>query len=90
MDFGWQFHLGDAPDAGNNLIIPKSKIWPRRACDEIGQEGNLATMLPTRRQKIWAANISFVQNNFDDSQWRQLDLPHDWAVELPFDEKCAT
>ena len=21
---------------------------------------------------------------FDDSQWRTLDLPHDWAVELPF------
>jgi beta-galactosidase len=21
---------------------------------------------------------------FDDSQWRALDLPHDWAVELPF------
>lgn len=22
--------------------------------------------------------------NFNDSEWRQLDLPHDWAVELPF------
>src|SRR5690349_21181817 len=22
--------------------------------------------------------------NFDDSKWRTLDLPHDWAVELPF------
>ncbi|RZK29253.1 MAG: beta-galactosidase, partial [Hymenobacter sp.] len=22
---------------------------------------------------------------FDDRAWRQLDLPHDWAVELPFD-----
>ncbi|HTB97009.1 MAG TPA: beta-galactosidase GalA [Terracidiphilus sp.] len=21
---------------------------------------------------------------FDDSEWRSLDLPHDWAVELPF------
>jgi beta-galactosidase len=20
----------------------------------------------------------------DDSQWRSLDLPHDWSVELPF------
>lgn len=25
--------------------------------------------------------------NFDDRGWRVLDLPHDWAVELPFDEK---
>ena len=23
--------------------------------------------------------------NFDDRTWRTLDLPHDWAVELPFD-----
>ena len=25
--------------------------------------------------------------SFDDSAWRQLDLPHDWAVELPFDPR---
>ena len=24
------------------------------------------------------------QLNFDDSTWRRIDLPHDWAVELPF------
>lgn len=24
---------------------------------------------------------------FDDSAWRSLDLPHDWAVELPFSER---
>jgi beta-galactosidase len=24
---------------------------------------------------------------FDDRTWRTVDLPHDWAVELPFDEK---
>jgi beta-galactosidase len=25
--------------------------------------------------------------NFDDRAWRIVDLPHDWAVELPFDPK---
>ncbi len=24
---------------------------------------------------------------FDDRGWRPLDLPHDWAVELPFDRR---
>jgi beta-galactosidase len=24
---------------------------------------------------------------FDDSAWRRLDLPHDWAVEVPFDQR---
>lgn len=26
---------------------------------------------------------------FDDRAWRLLDLPHDWAVELPFDSTAA-
>ncbi len=26
---------------------------------------------------------------FDDRGWRTLNLPHDWAVELPFDEKAG-
>ena len=27
--------------------------------------------------------------NFDDSGWRQVDLPHDWAIELPFENNKA-
>ncbi len=27
---------------------------------------------------------------FDDRPWRRVDLPHDWAVELPFDAKSST
>lgn len=30
------------------------------------------------------ANVSYVKPDFDDSGWRQLNLPHDWAVEGPF------
>jgi beta-galactosidase len=29
-------------------------------------------------------DFHFAQPKFDDSQWRTLNLPHDWAVELPF------
>jgi beta-galactosidase len=28
--------------------------------------------------------------NFGDSSWRTVDLPHDWAIELPFDQKSDT
>ncbi len=28
--------------------------------------------------------FDFAQPKFDDSKWRSLRLPHDWAVELPF------
>ncbi len=26
--------------------------------------------------------------NFSDASWRRVDLPHDWAIELPFDRKA--
>ncbi len=29
-------------------------------------------------------DFEFAKAKFDDSKWRTLDLPHDWAVELPF------
>ncbi len=29
-------------------------------------------------------NIAYVSSDFDDSGWRQLNLPHDWAIEGPF------
>ena len=28
--------------------------------------------------------IAYVQPGFDDSSWRQINLPHDWAIEGPF------
>lgn len=32
-----------------------------------------------------------VQNvDYDDSEWRQLDLPHDWSIELDFDSSVPT
>ena len=31
-------------------------------------------------------DISFAQPGFDDSQWRLLNLPHDWGIEGPFDQ----
>jgi len=29
-------------------------------------------------------DFDFSNDKFDDSKWRALNLPHDWAVELPF------
>ncbi len=29
-------------------------------------------------------DFAFAKAGFDDSKWRTLNLPHDWAVELPF------
>ena len=29
-------------------------------------------------------NFPFVQNNFNDSAWAEINLPHDWAINGPF------
>ena len=31
-----------------------------------------------------SGDFEFAKAKFDDSKWRALNLPHDWAVELPF------
>ena len=31
-----------------------------------------------------SGEFDFAREKFDDSKWRPLNLPHDWAVELPF------
>ncbi|WP_158820806.1 beta-galactosidase GalA [Granulicella sp. S156] len=31
-----------------------------------------------------SGDFGFAKEKFDDSKWKSLNLPHDWAVELPF------
>ena len=40
--------------------------------------------LVTIFSKTGAAARTAIDPRFNDSSWRNLDLPHDWAVELPF------
>ena len=40
--------------------------------------------LVTIFSKTGAAQGTAIDPRFKDSDWRNLDLPHDWAVELPF------
>ena len=84
MDFGWRFHLGDAPDAGKQFDYPEVKDLAKTQAKEVGLEGTLAAALPDPPMEELGTNVSFVQPAFNDNDWRQLDLPHDWAVELPF------
>ena len=31
-----------------------------------------------------------MQPNFDDSAWRQVNVPHDWSIEGPFSAECGS
>lgn len=39
---------------------------------------------PARPAGDLATHLDYVLPEFDDSTWRQLDLPHDWGIEGPF------
>lgn len=48
---------------------------------------------PARSAFSYLAKTGFATGaadpKFDDRAWRELDLPHDWAVEVPFDERAS-
>jgi beta-galactosidase len=87
MDFGWQFHLGDAPDAGTQFDYPEFTRLDKTRPDDDQQEATNAPLRVDAAATNLGKDVSFVQPGFDVTNWRTLDLPHDWAVELPFDKK---
>ena len=37
-----------------------------------------------RPQGDWGGDVAYVQRDFDDRAWPQVNLPHDWAIAGPF------
>jgi len=82
LDAGWRFTKGDPAEGATNLDYAAIKAWLLPA-------GNpFTTNAPAVRPEgePGGGNISFAQPAFDDSQWRLLNLPHDWGIEGPFDQ----
>ncbi|MDE6654090.1 MAG: hypothetical protein K2K37_06855, partial [Muribaculaceae bacterium] len=34
------------------------------------------------------ADSTAIIDNYDDSRWQRITLPHDWSIMLPFDKDC--
>lgn len=49
----------------------------------LGNEWGIAQNLAKSGSGFGPAGVAF-----SDASWRRIDLPHDWAVELPFDPKA--
>jgi beta-galactosidase len=83
---GWRFIQGDPERTGDALSYKHLKPWllPSAApftklnadvANAKRPEGNLGT------------DVAYTQVGFDDSAWRKLNLPHDWAIEGPFKQE---
>ncbi len=86
--------IGNAEQGGLILGVPEIDVTPR---ERLLFDFNWRFVLghgsdPSRdlgfgsRQDDFAKTgaFEFAQPKYDDSGWRALNLPHDWAVELPF------
>jgi beta-galactosidase len=78
----WLFTKDDPADTGDKLSYENLKAWINCTGAEF------ATNAPTARPEgNPGADISYTQSGFDDHDWRKLSLPHDWAIEGPFEQK---
>ena len=68
LDFDWRFALGHASDPVKDFGFGANQ---RTFAKAGASHGNW-----------WVAAAA--QRDFDDSAWKPVTLPHDWAVELPF------
>jgi beta-galactosidase len=74
------------------LLLVVSSVGLVRSCDgvraaplDVGTERRVSLDEDWRFQKGEAEGAE--RADFDDKAWRRLDLPHDWAIEGPFDRK---
>ncbi|HXS69302.1 MAG TPA: beta-galactosidase GalB, partial [Candidatus Polarisedimenticolia bacterium] len=84
--------LADAEADGNSTSAPLTNESISAPAEVIKQwilpSGNEFIKDPARRFTRPAGNpgehVAYVQPDFDDSSWRAINLPHDWAIEGPF------
>lgn len=72
LDANWKFHLGD---------IPRDSFPGGQGVALYGPD---FTHSGAKAGSVWGA----AARGYDDRNWRQVNLPHDWAVEQPFDSKA--
>ncbi len=79
MDFNWRFALGHASDPSKDFDFARD-----RSLVKAGEARGAARAL-NRAPYAAAPAAGSVGATFDDSTWRVVDLPHDWAIELGYD-----
>jgi beta-galactosidase len=80
----WRFTQGDPAGTGDALNYTNLAKW-------IELTGSEFTTNPPAAKPDGnpGANVSFTHPDFDDRNWRQLNLPHDWSIEGPVKQEYA-
>ncbi len=83
---GWRFQKGDPAEVTNQLAYPNIEAWVEASGAELTTNAALAAKTRPAGEP-GGGNISYAQSDFNDSQWRLLNLPHDWGIEGPFKQE---
>src|SRR4029077_5269724 len=77
---GWLFQKDDPVGAEGKLSYPNIKDWVRPSGNPFVDESKQVA----RPRGNIGEDVTYAQAGFNDSQWRKLDLPHDWGIEGDF------
>jgi len=87
LDFNWRFQLGDPPDAGTVFDNPEPSSLDKTVRKDFAEWEKLDAARQDAAAVNLGSNVSYVQAEMDEHSWQHVDLPHDWAVELPFNPR---
>jgi beta-galactosidase len=77
----WRFAKGDPQGNKTDLQYDAVKAWLLPAGNGFLSDANKQVQRPAGNL---GGDVAYVAPGFDDSSWRKLDLPHDYAIEGPF------
>ncbi len=83
----WRFQKDDPKGAEGVLGYPNVKDWIRSSGNEFVLTSKAEKS--TRPTGNLGENVSYTRGDFDDSTWRKLNLPHDWAIEGDFQRELS-
>lgn len=85
FDAGWRFRRHDPETVGPDLFREALRPWLLPQTEEFSNYSPTPHVRPTGSEP--GAALAVIQPAYDDSSWRKLNLPHDWAIEGPFDQE---
>jgi len=78
----WLFQKDDPKGAEGVLHYENIKDWVRASGNEFVLTSDAVKSV--RPSGNLGGNVEFTRKDFNDSAWRKLNLPHDWAIEGDF------
>jgi beta-galactosidase len=77
----WRFAKGDPPSIKTSLHYSTVKSWLLPAGNSFRSDSTKRVERPDGNP---GGDVAYAAPDFDDSSWRKINLPHDYAIEGPF------